>query len=263
MCALTAVYFCFSKERLVICQLQEGSSAKFRVREAREHTRTLVHVPLSEIMAFSNLEGVFKLAQRPVHTISNRKEEDTELKADSKGALLFVKDCADCHASLSEKAAKVLLEDCTNLVLDVKSTLISGLLEFVSCKKVVLNLLDGGQVRKKKGQIEFKSLILYFSFFKLESTAEMFEEGQGWGEVGIERGRVRIPLSSSKSMTFSLTLGLAVPFKNCHNFPCFRVFFDLTVQQTQILMSTKMCDIHTIQSLLSILQCPCFIICSN
>ena len=260
MCALTAVYFCFSKERLVICQLQEGSSAKFRVREAREHTGAR---STSEIMAFSNLEGVFKLAQRPVHTISNRKEEDIELKADSKGALLFVKDCADCHASLSEKAAKVLLEDCTNLVLDVKSTLISGLLEFVSCKKVVLNLLDGGQVRKKKGQIEFKSLMLYFSFFKLESTAEMFEEGQGWGEVGIERGRVRIPLSSSKSMTFSLTLGLAVPFTNCHNFPCFRVFFDLTVQQTQILMSTKMCDIHTIQSLLSILRCPCFIICSN
>ena len=91
----------------------------------------------------------------------------------------------------------------------------------------------------------------------------MFGEGQGWGEVGIERGRVRTPLSSSKSMTFSLTLGLADPFKNCRNFPCVRVFFDLTVQQTQILMSTKMCDIHAIQSLLSILQCPCFATCSN
>lgn len=107
-------------------------------------------------MAFSNLEGVFKLAQRPVHTISNRKEEDIELKADSKGALLFVKACADCHASLSEKAAKVLLEDCTNLVLDVKSTLISGLMEFVSCKKVVLNLLDGGQVGKKRAKSSSK-----------------------------------------------------------------------------------------------------------
>ena len=72
--------------------------------------------------------------------------------------------------------------------------------------------------------------------------------------MGIERGRVRTPLSSSKSMTFSLTLGLAVPFKNCHKFPCFRVFFDLTVQQTQILMSTKMCYIHAIQSLLSIIS---------
>ena len=101
-------------------------------------------------MAFPNIEGVFKLAQRPVHTISNRKGEDIELKTDSKGALLFVKDCADCHASLVEKAAKVLVEDCTNLVLDVKSTLISGLLELVSCKNIVLNVLEGGQVRKSK-----------------------------------------------------------------------------------------------------------------
>ena len=151
------------------------------MREAREHTGAR---STSEIMAFSNLEGVFKLAQRPVHTISNRKEEDIELKADSKGALLFVKDCADCHASLSEKAAKVLLEDCTNLVLDVKSTLISGLLEFVSCKKVVLNLLDGGQVRKK-GQIEFKSLILYFSFLQTRNLTTkclgMVRGGVRWG----------------------------------------------------------------------------------
>lgn len=177
---MCAVYFCFSKERLVIGQPQEGSSAKFRVREAREHTYTGAR-STSEIMAFSNLEGVFKLAQRPVHTISNRKEEDIELKADSKGALLFVKDCADCHASLSEKAAKVLLEDCTNLVLDVKSTLISGLLEFVSCKKVVLNLLDGGQVRKKKGHIEFKSLILYFSFLQTRKYCRNVWGGSGVG----------------------------------------------------------------------------------
>lgn len=150
------------------------------MREAREHTYTGAR-STSEIMAFSNLEGVFKLAQRPVHTISNRKEQDIELKADSKGALLFVKDCADCHASLSEKAAKVLLEDCTNLVLDVKSTLISGLLEFVSCKKVVLNLLDGGQVRKKKGHIEFKSLILYFSFLQTRKYCRNVWGGSGVG----------------------------------------------------------------------------------
>ena len=100
-------------------------------------------------MASPNLQGLFKLAQRPVHTISNRKGEDFELKTDAKGALIFVKDCTDCHASLLEKAAKVLVEDCNNLVLDVKSTLYSGLLEIVSCNKVVLNLLEGGQVRKR------------------------------------------------------------------------------------------------------------------
>ena len=93
---------------------------------------------------------MFKLAQRPVHTISNRKGEDLELKMDVKGALLFLKECTDCHASLLEKATKVLVEDCNNLVLDVKSTLITGLLEFVSCKKVVLNLLEGGQVSEKQ-----------------------------------------------------------------------------------------------------------------
>ena len=107
-------------------------------------------------MAFSNLQGMFKLAQRPVHTVSNRKGEEFELKTDAKGALLFVKDCTDCRASLLQKAAKLLVEDCNNLVLDVKTTLISGLVELVSCKKVVLNLLEGGQVRKKKIKRIFK-----------------------------------------------------------------------------------------------------------
>ena len=101
-------------------------------------------------MAFPNLQAMFKLAQRPVHTISNRRGEQFELKAEEKGALLFVKDCTDIHASLLEKAAKVLLEDCNDVVLDVNNTLLSGLLELVSCKKVVLNLLEGGQVRKRQ-----------------------------------------------------------------------------------------------------------------
>lgn len=97
-------------------------------------------------MAFSNLQAMFKLAQRPVHAISSRRGEVFEVKADSSNTLLFVKDCTDCHATLLEKAAKLLVEDCSNLVLDVKSTLLSGLLEFVSCQKVVLNLLEGGQI---------------------------------------------------------------------------------------------------------------------
>ena len=92
--------------------------------------------------------AVFKLAQRPSHTVSNKKGEEFELKSGVKGALLFLKDCTDCHASLSEKAAKILVEDCNNLVLDVKSPLLSGTLELVSCKNVVLNLLEGVQVRR-------------------------------------------------------------------------------------------------------------------
>ncbi|XP_067052036.1 uncharacterized protein [Acropora muricata] len=97
-------------------------------------------------MAFPNLQAMFKLAERPVHTISSRKGEDFEIKTDAKNALLFVKDCTDCHGTLLEKAAKLLVEDCENLVLDVKNTFLSGLLELVSCQKVVLNLLEGGQI---------------------------------------------------------------------------------------------------------------------
>lgn len=97
-------------------------------------------------MAFPNLQAMFKLAERPVHTISSRKGEDFEIKTDAKNALLFVKDCTDCHGTLLEKAAKLLIENCENLVLDVKNTLLSGLLELVSCQKVVLNLLEGGQI---------------------------------------------------------------------------------------------------------------------
>ena len=99
-------------------------------------------------MAFSNLQAMFKLAQRPTHTISDREGEEFDLKSDAKDALLIIKNCTDCHASLQEKAAKLLVQSCKNFVLDMKSTLISGTLEFLSCKKVVVNLLEGGQVRK-------------------------------------------------------------------------------------------------------------------
>lgn len=98
-------------------------------------------------MAFSNLQSMFKLAQRPTHIISDRRGQEFELKSDAKDALLIVKNCTDCHASLQEKAAKLLIEKCDNLVLDVKCTLISGVLELLNCKKIVLNLLEGGQVR--------------------------------------------------------------------------------------------------------------------
>jgi len=98
-------------------------------------------------MAYANLQAMFKLAQRPSHTISNKQGDEFELKSPAKDALLIVKDCTDCHASLEQKAAKLLVESCNNMVLDVKSTLISGVLEILSCKKVVVNLLEGGQVR--------------------------------------------------------------------------------------------------------------------
>lgn len=101
-------------------------------------------------MAYANLQAMFKLAQRPSHTISNRQGDEFELKSPAKDALLIVKDCTDCHASLEEKAAKLLVESCNNMVLDVKSTLISGVLEILSCKKVVVNLLEGGQVRSEQ-----------------------------------------------------------------------------------------------------------------
>lgn len=97
-------------------------------------------------MAFSNLQSMFKLAQRPTHIISDRRGQEFELKSDAKDALLIVKNCTDCHASLQEKAAKLLIEKCDNLVLDVKCTLISGVLELLNCKKIVLNLLEGGQI---------------------------------------------------------------------------------------------------------------------
>jgi len=97
-------------------------------------------------MAYANLQAMFKLAQRPSHTISNRQGDEFLLKSPAKDALLIVKGCTDCHASLEEKAAKLLVESCNNMVLDVKSTLISGVLEILSCKKVVVNLLEGGQV---------------------------------------------------------------------------------------------------------------------
>ena len=111
-------------------------------------------------MAYANLQAMFKLAQRPSHTISDRQGDELELKSPAKDALLVVKDCNDCHASLEEKAAKLLVESCNNIVLDVKSTLISGVLEILSCKKVVVNLLEGGQVRTEQKEL---SRFLYFA----------------------------------------------------------------------------------------------------
>ena len=128
-------------------------------------------------MAFSNLQAMFKLAQRPVHTISNRRGEEFELKTEDKGALLFVKDCTDIHVNLLEKAAKVLLEDCSDVVLDVNNTLLSGLLELVSCKQVVLNLLEGGQVKKEANVEHLERGVRV-------GGVEDFGEGRGEKEIG-------------------------------------------------------------------------------
>ena len=63
-------------------------------------------------------------------------------------------------------------------------------------------------------------------------------------------------LSSSNSMTFhyffhdlskfSMTLGLAATLKIFQDFPCFRVFFDLTQCNRQTLVFNKMCAICTV-----------------
>lgn len=56
-----------------------------------------------------------------------------EVKVDLSNILLFVKDCIDCYVILFEKVVKFFVEDCSNLVLDVKSIFLLGLFEFVLC----------------------------------------------------------------------------------------------------------------------------------
>lgn len=58
--------------------------------------------------------------------------------------LLIVKDCIDCYVSLEEKVVKLFVESCNNMVFDVKFILIFGVFEILLCKKVVVNLFEGG-----------------------------------------------------------------------------------------------------------------------
>ena len=67
-----------------------------------------------------------------------------------------------------------------------------------------------------------------------------------------------------QELSHLMTLGLAFLLKNLKTFSFFGDFFPPnSVQQTQTLVSTNMCVIHTIFiSCLCLRLCPCFDICT-
>ena len=79
-------------------------------------------------------------------SIINKNGETIELKAGAANAVIFVRECKNCHASFTRKAAKVIFENCQDISLDCNSTVLAGTMEFIHCNKFTLNLQENGKV---------------------------------------------------------------------------------------------------------------------
>lgn len=98
-------------------------------------------------MAFGGAVQFMDLFKKPEQVFSNRQGEKIELKAAVPNSLIYVRECKNCEATFSEKAAKVIFENCDEISVDCNTTVLAGTMEFLRCNKIVLNLLENGMVR--------------------------------------------------------------------------------------------------------------------
>ena len=95
---------------------------------------------------------------------------------------------------------------------------------------------------KSLSQYGHSSFLIFYSFLSVQSTCHCSIYKCYYG--------VHTLSSSSNSMTFSMTLSLAVTFQNFQIFPCFRAFLDLTLVQLDINSGGHQSDIKCFHFLL-------------
>ena len=95
---------------------------------------------------------------------------------------------------------------------------------------------------KSLSQYGHNSFLIFYSFLSVQSTCHCSIYKCYYG--------VHTLSSSSNSMTFSMTLSLAVTFQNFQIFPCFRAFLDLTLVQLDINSGVHQSDIKCFHFLL-------------
>ena len=86
------------------------------------------------------------IGERSSHSITQRVGEKLDLKAGVKSALIYMTDCRACEAYYPEKAAKITIHHCSDLIVNINSSIISGTLELIGCKNITLNVHERGKV---------------------------------------------------------------------------------------------------------------------
>ncbi|KAK3742038.1 hypothetical protein QZH41_019248 [Actinostola sp. cb2023] len=85
-------------------------------------------------------------AQRKKHTIKDRDGEKFKLEAPTPNTLVYVQDCNNCECELERKAMKVIVEGCKDCVFNIRTSLLSGMMEFLKCENVILNIQENGMI---------------------------------------------------------------------------------------------------------------------
>lgn len=94
-----------------------------------------------------NLPTFLKVAQRPQNAFEGIEGQKIELDASSHQSMIFVHKCKNSEFTLEKKAMKIVADACTDCVFNIKSSLMSGMVEFVNCENIVLNIIGEVMVR--------------------------------------------------------------------------------------------------------------------
>ena len=102
------------------------------------------------------------IGERPSHSITQRVGEKLELNGACgvKSAMIYMTDCQACEILYSEKAAKLTIHHCSDLIVNIKSSIVSGTMEIIGCRNITLNVHQEGKVRTLLNYQKF-----FFFFF--------------------------------------------------------------------------------------------------
>ena len=93
------------------------------------------------------IQSIFKLSNRPQCDIVQKHDQTIDLEPEGLSTHVYVAECTNCQLVLKQKAAKVLIEKCQDLVLTMSTELVSGTLEVVKSSKITIKINTKIKVR--------------------------------------------------------------------------------------------------------------------
>ena len=86
------------------------------------------------------IQSIFKLSSRPQCDIVQKHDQTIDLEPEGLSTHVYVAECTNCQLVLKQKAGKVLIEKCQDLVLTMSAELVSGTLEIVKSSKICIKI---------------------------------------------------------------------------------------------------------------------------
>ena len=86
------------------------------------------------------------IAGRPSLSFDKREGEKLDVTTKGRPMMVFISNCKNCEVLYHEKAAKLTLHNCTDMVVCMNSSIICGTFELIGCKNVKIDVQQHGKV---------------------------------------------------------------------------------------------------------------------